>query len=112
MSARPLEPLRLAALAHRLSGLGLALFLPLHFLLLGMALKGEAALNAGLAFTSYPLARLAEGGLVVLLAVHFLGGLRLLVIENFTWREGQKNLAGAAVAIAVAAGLVFIMRAV
>ena len=112
MSARPSDPLRLAALAHRLSGLGLALFLPLHFLLLGMALKGEAGLASGLTFTDHPLTRLAEGGLVFLLVVHFLGGLRLLVIENFTWREGQKNFAGVAVAIAVAAGLVFIMRAV
>ena len=112
MSAPPSDPLRLAALAHRLSGLGLALFLPLHFLLLGTALKGEAALASGLAFTDHPLARLAEGGLVFLLCVHFLGGLRLLVIENFAWRDGQRNIAAAAAGIAVAAGLFFIYRAV
>ncbi|MDQ2962435.1 MAG: succinate dehydrogenase, partial [Pseudomonadota bacterium] len=34
-----------AFIVHRLSGLALALFLPLHFLVLGQALKGEAALD-------------------------------------------------------------------
>ena len=32
-------------------------------------------------------------GLVFLLTVHLLGGLRLLVLENFAWREGQKTIA-------------------
>ena len=32
------------AMAHRLSGLALAAFLPLHFLTLGSALQGAAAL--------------------------------------------------------------------
>ena len=34
-----------AFLVHRLSGLGLALFLPLHFLVLGTAIEGAAALD-------------------------------------------------------------------
>ena len=34
-----------AALVHRLSGLALAIFLPLHFLTLGLALNGEARLE-------------------------------------------------------------------
>jgi fumarate reductase subunit D len=41
---------------------------------------------------------------VFLLAVHMLGGLRVLVIENLPWREGQKRLAlfagGAAITVA------------
>ena len=104
------DALYLAAMAHRLSGLALALFLPLHFLLLGTALGGEGALASGLAFTAHPLARLAEGGLVALLGLHLLGGLRLLVIENFAWREGQKNLAAAAAGTAAALGLFFLLR--
>ena len=38
-------PLRLAALVHRLSGLALALFLPVHFYVLGLALEGEQSLD-------------------------------------------------------------------
>ena len=109
-SAHRRNALWLAALAHRLSGIGLALFLPLHFLMLGLALRGEAALQAGLRYTDQPLVKLAEGGLVFLLGVHFLGGVRLLVVENFAWRDGQKNLAAAAFAVAACTGLFYMLR--
>ena len=36
-----------AFIAHRLSGVALALFLPFHFLMLGLALDGAAAFDAG-----------------------------------------------------------------
>ena len=45
----------LLAMAHRLSGLALALFLPLHFLTLGSALQGAAALDTTLARLDMPL---------------------------------------------------------
>ena len=63
------QPLYLAFLLHRLSGLGLALFLPFHFYVLGLALKGEAELNGFLHWSQAPLVKLAETGLVFLLAV-------------------------------------------
>ena len=80
---------------HRLSGLALAIFLPFHFLALGLAIDGDARLDSFLRWTDQPLVKLAEGGLVFLLAVHLLGGLRVLVIENFAWRDGQKQLGDA-----------------
>ena len=83
----------IAALVHRLSGLALAVFLPVHFLTLGLAIDGEARLEASCAGRDQPLVKLAESGLVFLLAVHMLGGLRLLVIENLPWRDGQKQAA-------------------
>ena len=82
----------IAALVHRLSGLALACFLPLHFLTLGLAIDGEARLDGFLRWTANPLVKLAESGLVFLLAVHMLGGLRVLVIENLPWHDGQKQL--------------------
>jgi fumarate reductase subunit D len=96
----------IAALVHRLSGLALAIFLPFHFLALGLAIDGEANLQSFLRWTDQPLVKLAEAGLVFLLAVHLLGGLRVLVIENFAWRDGQKHLAtlAAAVSVLIAAG--------
>ena len=55
-----------------------------------------------------PLVKLAEGGLVFLLVVHLLGGLRLLAVENLAWHDGQKRLAVIAAATAVLAALAFI----
>lgn len=75
------HPSYLAAFGHRISGLALALFLPLHFLLLGTALKGAEGLDSALAFTDNPLVGFAEWALVVLLALHLFFGARILVLE-------------------------------
>ncbi len=100
----------IAALVHRLSGLALAIFLPFHFLALGLAIGGAARLDGFLRWTDQPLVKLAEAGLVFLLAVHLLGGLRVLVIENFAWRDGQKQLATIAAAVSVLVAVGFLAR--
>jgi fumarate reductase subunit D len=100
----------LAAMVHRISGLALAIFLPLHFLALGLAINGEAKLDGFLRWSDQPLVKLAEGGLVFLLTVHLLGGLRVLVIENFDWRDGQKQLATLAAALSALVGFFFLVR--
>ena len=105
------QPLYLAFIVHRLSGLGLALFLPLHFLVLGRALEGEAALDSALDWTAGSLFKLAEFALVFLLAVHLFGGLRLLALENLPWRDSQKSLAAMAVAGAFFVACGFLLRA-
>ena len=94
------HPLWLAFALHRLSGLALALFLPVHFHMLAMAVTDRAALEGLLALGDHPLVKLAEGVLVFLLAVHLFGGLRLIAFE---WVPGagrmsdrQKTLAAAA----------------
>jgi succinate dehydrogenase subunit D len=96
-----------AFIVHRVSGIALALFLPAHFLALGTALRGEAALDAFLRWTEQPLVVAAEWGLVILLAAHLAGGLRLLALEFLPWREWQKALAAIAAGFALIAGLVF-----
>ena len=100
----------LAAVVHRLSGLLLAIFLPLHFLALGLALNGEEKLDGFLRWSDQPLVKLAESGLVFLLAVHLLGGLRVLVIENFDWHDGQKQLATIAAAVSAVIAFIFLVR--
>ena len=100
----------LAALVHRLSGLALAAFLPLHFLALGLAIAGEAELEGFLRWSDRPIVKLSEALLVFLLAVHMLGGLRLLVVENFTWLDGQKRLAVLAAAVSALVAVVFLAR--
>ena len=97
-----------AAMVHRLSGLALAVFLPLHFLALGLAIDGEAQLDRFLAWTSNPWVKLAETVLIFLLAIHMLGGIRVLLIENLPWRAGQKQLAAAALVAAALAAAAFL----
>jgi succinate dehydrogenase subunit D len=98
----------LAALVHRLSGLALAAFLPLHFIALGLAIEGEAKLEGFLRWSDRPLVKLSEAVLMLLLTVHMLGGLRLLVVENFAWLDGQKRLAVLAVAASVVVAFAFL----
>jgi len=100
----------IAALVHRLSGLALAIFLPLHFLALGLAINGAAKLEGFLRWSDQPPVKLAESGLVFLLTVHLLGGLRVLVIENFAWRDRQKQLATLAAAVSALVAFVFLVR--
>ena len=91
------------AIVHRVSGIALALFLPLHFWALSRALE----LDAFLAWTRQPLVKLAEWGIVIALAAHLAGGLRVLALELLPWRDWQKTLAAAAAAVTVAVGLAF-----
>ena len=47
----------------------------------------------------------AEWGLVVLLAAHLAGGLRLLALELLPWRDWQKSLLAAAAGLTIVVGL-------
>ena len=105
------NPLRLAHLLHRLSGLALALFLPVHFWLLSMAVSQAARLDRMLALTELPLVKLAEFGLVFLLAVHISGGLRLMALEHLGWTARQKSLAAGAVGLALLLSGTFFLSA-
>jgi fumarate reductase subunit D len=96
-----------AFLLHRLSGLALSVFLPFHFWALGQALRGEARLGGMLRWTEQPLVKFAEIMLVLLLAAHLSGGLRLLALEFLPWRNWQKSLLAAAAGAALAAALAF-----
>ncbi|MFP7572111.1 succinate dehydrogenase, cytochrome b556 subunit [Marivita sp. S2033] len=106
------HPLWLAYILHRLSGLALALFLPWHFWVLSMAVTDAARLDAFLTLTDMPLVKLAEFGLVFLLAVHFFGGLRLLALEWLPWSAPQKTWAAAAVAGSFLVSTTFLLRAI
>lgn len=106
------HPLWIAYLLHRLSGLGLALFLPMHFYVLSFALNQPERLDAFLRFSDDPLVKIAEFGLVFLLAVHVFGGLRLLALEFLPWSPRQKTLAASAVATAFLVAGAFFLQAV
>lgn len=100
-----------AFVVHRISGVGLAVFLPFHFYVLAMAVEGAARLDGFLAWTENPLVKVAEAGLVILLAAHLAGGLRLLALEFLPWRDRQKDYIAMGGGFAFVAGLFFLLGA-
>jgi fumarate reductase subunit D len=104
------HPAYWAFLIHRISGVALALFLPLHFWALAQALQGEARLDSFLRWTEQPLVKGSELALVFLLAAHTAGGVRLLMLELLPWRDWQKSLLAAATAFSLAAGIAFLLN--
>ena len=97
------HPAYWAFVVHRVSGLVLALFLPLHFWALSQALD-PAALDRFLVWTRQPPVRITELAIVVALAAHLAGGVRLLLVEFVGWRgELQKS------ALALAAGFTLVV---
>lgn len=106
------HPLWLAFVLHRVSGLALALFLPLHFWVLSYALTAPEKLNHFLSFAEQPIVKIAEFGLIFLLAVHVFGGLRLMAMEWLPWSAPQKSLAAGAVGVAVLISGMFFLQVV
>lgn len=106
------HPAYWAFIAHRFSGLLLTLFLPLHFWALGQSFQGAARLDQLLEWTQNPLVKFAETGLVLLLAAHMAGGVRLLLLEFLDWREWQKTLLAAAAGVSLVVVLAFLLNLV
>lgn len=100
-----------AFLGHRLSGLALGLFLPLHFYVLALALEEGQRLDRWLAYAEIGAVKWAEAGLVVLLVLHLSFGLRLLALELLPWRNTHDARLGwiaAGGVLSLAVGLVFL----
>ncbi|MDH3670491.1 MAG: succinate dehydrogenase, cytochrome b556 subunit [Gammaproteobacteria bacterium] len=98
-----------AFIVHRLSGLLLTAFLPIHFWVLALAIEGEAALDVFVKWTEQPLVKAAEVSLVILLAAHLTGGLRLLALEFLPWHGRQSTWVVLSGGMSIAAGLLFIL---
>ncbi len=100
-----------ASVLQRVSGVLLALFLPAHFWVLGLALDDASRLDAFLIWSDAPLVKVAEAVLVVLLTLHLVGGLRLMMIEFLAWRIWQERLVAYGGGVALAVGLLFLFEA-
>lgn len=90
---------------HRVSGLLLTVFLPLHLLALSQSLRGTPALDGFLRWADVPLFRFAVWGLSILLVVHLLGGIRLLWIEFRPWQGPRKAMIGIAALLSMLFGI-------
>ncbi len=104
------QPLWFAYILHRLSGVALAIFLPVHFYVLALSLDGSKDLDRVLQWADQPLVKLAEFGLIFLLAIHLFGGLRLLALEFLPWQPAQKTFAAIAVALAFLLATGYLLR--
>ncbi len=105
------HPLWIAYILHRLSGLALALFLPLHFWVLAMAMTDPSRLDGFLKMNDATVIKLAEFVLVFLLALHMFGGLRLMAMEWLPWTPPQKTIAATAVAASFLIATLFFLQA-
>jgi fumarate reductase subunit D len=103
------HPSWIAFFVHRLSGLLLTIFLPIHFWTLGLALEGEAAFDTALKWYEAPLFKFGEWGLVLLLVVHAFGGIRILLIEFRPWRGLRRRWIATGFGTAAAVSLVFVL---
>ena len=74
---------------------------------MGQAIYGEAALDGFIKFADRALFKFGEWGLVVLLALHMMGGVRLLLIEFRPWSGLRKNWIAGALGFGAAAGMAF-----
>ncbi len=106
------HPLYWASVTHRVSGVLLAFFLPVHFYVLSLAVNEASAFDEFTAWAEAPLVKAAEIGLVLLLAVHLMGGLRVLSIEFLAWRNWQKNAAAISIGLSFLIGLAFMLNVV
>ena len=110
------QPLWWAFLIHRISGLTLVLFLPFHFYTLSLALNQPQTLNDFLHWSEMPLVKFSEFVLVLMLALHLFGGLRVLILENRPltahWQAKQKTLVAGVAAMGLFVALVFGLRSI
>ncbi len=105
------HPLWLAFLVHRLSGLLLVLFLPVHFYVLGLSIRETAAFDQFLTWSQQPTVKMAEFGLIFLLSIHLFGGLRIMALEWLPWSPRQKTWVALSVAGSLAIACCFLLEA-
>jgi fumarate reductase subunit D len=104
------QPGFVAALLHRVSGLALAIFLPLHFYALGLALNGAETFESFFNATNTSIVKTAEFVIVVALATHMALGLRVLAVEFLAVRENTAAAVSICLGAAFAIGLVFLLN--
>ncbi len=102
------HPGYLAFVIHRVSGLCLALFLPVHLYVISLLLDDPQRFERFLDWTSAPLLKFSETGLITLAALHLAGGIRILAIEWFAVSYKHARLIAAVAVFGVVTGFVFL----
>jgi fumarate reductase subunit D len=76
--------------------------------MLSQSLRGAEGFEKSLGLTDFWVFKFGEWALVILLAVHLAGGIRLLMIEFGPWRGLRKGWIQASILFAIACGLLFL----
>jgi len=91
-----------AWLLHRLTGLGVLLFLLIHILDTGLVLFGAEIYNKVVKIYTHPLFRVGEVGLAAAVLYHALNGIRITILDFWPELSGkQRQLFYGAVALFV-----------
>jgi fumarate reductase subunit D len=105
------HPAYWAFVAHRVSGLGLALFSPGSFPDVGLGDRGRGGARWLFALDRAAAGQARRDPPRHLLAVHLAGGIRLLALELLAWSDRQKTWIAASFGFALGAGLLFLLSA-
>lgn len=92
-------------LVRRFSGLGIALYLLLHIVVIYQLVGGRATFDEVMRLFATPVFRLGELLVVVACLIHAIDGTRIMVIEAFDLARAERRLLWATAAIAAVAVL-------
>jgi len=80
-----------AWLLHRLTGLGVLLFLLIHILDTGLVLFGAEIYNKVVIIYTHPVFRVGEVGLMAAVLYHALNGIRITVLDFWPELSGKQR---------------------
>lgn len=93
---------------HRLSGLCLAAFLPIHLFTLSLIMLDPELFESFLSWSATPAAKASETILILLTAAHLAGGVRILAFEWFAFETRHDFWIATTVGFSIACGGLFL----
>ncbi len=94
---------------HRLTGIGLAIYLLMHTFVLSSAISGKAAFNERMGAVQNPFFAVLEIFLIAGVFIHMLNGLRITLADFFGWSRMHKSIFWIIVIIFIALMVVTIL---
>lgn len=87
--------------AHRITGIGLSVYLVMHFYVLSAAISGPASFTERMSAVQNPFFAVLEVLLVAGVLFHMLNGLRITISDFFAWSRTHKVFFYAVIALFV-----------
>ncbi len=77
---------------HRLTGIGLAVYLLMHTFVLSSVISGEGSFNTRMGLVQNPFFTFLEIFLIAGVFIHMLNGLRITLADFFGWTRMHKSI--------------------
>ena len=77
---------------HRLTGIGLAVYLLMHIFVLSSAMSGPESFNSRMGDVQNPVFAVLEILLIAGVFIHMLNGLRITLSDFFGWSRSHKSI--------------------